>query len=151
MPIGSCPPDTGMPSLRHALFDSECYTGPKAYLADSAAGGTTTRFHCDMTDAINILFNEGSGSEGGALWTMVHRDDMARAEVFLRKSKNGLFQGHPVHSQQLFITEQDVKDMREAGIRVWTFIQRQGEAVFIPAGVGHQVRICSLYVDVKLI
>lgn len=94
-----------------------------------------------MTDAINILFNAEGGSEGGALWTMVHRDDMARAEVLLRKSKDGLFKGHPVHSQQLFITEQDVKELREAGIRVWTFIQRQGEAVFIPAGVGHQVWI----------
>ncbi|VDC01413.1 unnamed protein product [Peniophora sp. CBMAI 1063] len=128
MPMGSCPPDTG----------------PKAYLAHGAAGGTTTRLHGDMADAINIMFHEEDGpedgSEGGALWIMIDRNDMARAAERLRKTKRGLFgDGHPIHSQQLNLTEEDVQDLRSAGVRVWTLIQRQGDAVFIPVGVGHQV------------
>ncbi|VDC04157.1 unnamed protein product [Peniophora sp. CBMAI 1063] len=127
MPIGSCPPDTG----------------PKAYLAHGAAGGTTTRLHTDMTDATNILFHEEEaeeGAEGGALWIMIDRDDMSLAADLLRTWKHGSFgKGHPIHSQQLILTEQDVQALKDAGVRVWTLVQKQGDAVFIPAGVGHQV------------
>ncbi|VDB96467.1 unnamed protein product [Peniophora sp. CBMAI 1063] len=124
MPINSCPPDTG----------------PKAYLAHGAAGGTTTRLHCDMTDAINILFHAEGGLRGGALWIMIDRDDMRRAEELLREWKHGSFgKGHPIHSQQLNLTDEDVQALRAKKVRVWTLVQRPGEAVFIPAGVGHQV------------
>ncbi|VDB99471.1 unnamed protein product [Peniophora sp. CBMAI 1063] len=123
MPVDACPPDTG----------------PKAYLAHSAAGGTTTRLHCDVTDAINMMFHAEDGSKGGALWIMIDRDHMSEAERLLRKWKEGLFEGHPVHSQQLNLTEKDVQDLRAAEVNVWTFKQKPGDAVFIPAGVGHQV------------
>ncbi|VDC04163.1 unnamed protein product [Peniophora sp. CBMAI 1063] len=131
MPIGSCPPDTG----------------PKAYLAHAATKGTTTRLHCDMTDAVNILFFEQDridGVEGGALWTMICRDDMAEAERLLCQWKKGKFEGHPVHSQEIFVTPDDVERLRAAGLRVWTHVQKQGQAVFIPAGVGHQVRSATI-------
>ncbi|VDC01277.1 unnamed protein product [Peniophora sp. CBMAI 1063] len=100
MPVHACPPDTG----------------PKAYLAHSAAGGTTTRLHGDMTDAINILFHAEGGSNGGALWIMINRDDTAEAERLLRIWKRGLFTGHPIHSQQLVLTEKDVEDLRAAKV-----------------------------------
>lgn len=94
-----------------------------------------------MTDAVNVLFyaEPSDDSESGALWTMIARDDMALAEELLRERKTGLFRGHPVHSQQLHVTPEDVEHLRERGVHVWTFIQRQGDVVFIPAGVGHQV------------
>ncbi|VDC04896.1 unnamed protein product [Peniophora sp. CBMAI 1063] len=126
MPIGSCPPDTG----------------PKAYLAHAARGGTTTRLHCDMCDAVNISFSAQRGrnnTEGGALWIMICRDDMAQAESLLRQWKMGAFEGNPIHSQELVITPSDVDRLRDAKVRVWTIVQKQGQAVFIPAGVGHQV------------
>ncbi|VDC04042.1 unnamed protein product [Peniophora sp. CBMAI 1063] len=124
MPTDSCPPDTG----------------PKAYLAHGAAGGTTTRLHCDMSAAINVLFHAEGGSKGGALWKMIDRDDMARAAELLSDWKRGSYgDGHPIHSQQLNLTEEDVRKLNDEGVHVRTFIQKQGEAVFIPAGVGHQV------------
>lgn len=92
-----------------------------------------------MCDAVNVM-PYASDAERGALWTMISRDDMPRAETLLRQWKRGTFQGHPVHSQQIFVTPDDVCRLRERGIKVWTFIQKPGDAVFIPAGVGHQVK-----------
>lgn len=142
MPEGSCPPDTGACCCivdTIAIIDS-C-SGPKAYLAHGGGEGATTRLHCDMTDAVNIMpFSQrGKTCEGGALWTMISRDDMPLAEALLRDWKRDAFKGHPVHSQEIFVTPDDVDRLREHGVKVWTFIQRPGEAVFIPAGVGHQV------------
>ena len=117
--------------------------GPKAYLAHTAGGGATTRLHTAMTDAVNIMFyaqRGADGTEGGAEWTMIDRHDMCLAADLLREWKKGTFTGHPIHSQQLFLTTDDVTRLRANGVRVWTFIQRPGEAVFIPAGVGHQAR-----------
>ncbi|KZV59094.1 hypothetical protein PENSPDRAFT_760505, partial [Peniophora sp. CONT] len=138
MPAGSCPPDTG----------------PKGYLAQSATGSITTFLHTDMTDAINIMFYAGvqaDGSEGGAEWTMVAREDKARTEELLREMKKwNDCDGHPVHAQQLEITPNDVVFLRQHGIRVWTFVQRVGDAVFIAAGVLHQVRNLSACIKIAV-
>ncbi|VDB96559.1 unnamed protein product [Peniophora sp. CBMAI 1063] len=120
-------------------LDDGSASGPKAYLAHSAAGGTTTKMHCDMCDAVNILLHEEKADQGGALWTMIDREDMGLAKDVLRRSKQGAFKGDPIHSQQLDITDKDVQELKDAGVRVWTIVQRQGQAVFIPAAVGHQV------------
>lgn len=34
-----------------------------------------------------------------------------------------------------------------AGIEPWTFVQKLGEAVFIPAGCAHQVRNLKVNID----
>lgn len=144
MPEGSCPPDTGAPitASSHACRPLTPYLGPKAYLAHGTVKGATTRLHCDMTDAVNILFYAeplNDDEEGGAEWTMIDRGDMAKAEDLLRKWKGDCFEGHPIHSQEIILTPEDVTKLREHGVHVWVFTQRQGDAVFIPAGVGHQV------------
>lgn len=128
-------------------------SGPKGYFAH---GLTRTDLHGDITDAVNILFHAAprdDGTEGGALWIMIHRDDMALAERLLRKLKAGCFEGHPIHAQVVHLTVEDVDDLRRQKVRIWTFIQRQGDAVFIPAGVGHQVGqifLLALVVSEKL-
>ncbi|VDC02879.1 unnamed protein product [Peniophora sp. CBMAI 1063] len=126
MPADSCPPDTG----------------PKAYLAHGAAGGTTTRLHTDMTDAVNIQFHAEGGPEGGALWTMIDRDDMSRAAELLRQSKRGLFgEGHPIHSQQLNLTDKDVQDLRDGEVTNWTSCIKIAVDFPLPANVGYSRRI----------
>lgn len=74
---------------------------------------------------------------------MIHRDDMALTESLLRQWKKGCFEGHPVHAQQIYLTPKDVDDLKRENVRLWTFVQRAGEAVFIPAGVGHQVGLVA--------
>jgi lysine-specific demethylase 3 len=46
----------------------------------------------------------------------------------------------PIHDQRFYVTRQLRQRLREEeGVAAWTFVQRQGEAVFIPAGCAHQV------------
>ncbi|KAJ8567732.1 hypothetical protein K7X08_019940 [Anisodus acutangulus] len=48
---------------------------------------------------------------------------------------------HPIHDQVFYLTAYHKKKLKqEFGIEPWTFVQKLGEAVFIPAGCPHQVR-----------
>ena len=50
-------------------------------------------------------------------------------------------QNHPIHDQQIFLTARDLGALaRDAGVAPWSFVQRVGDAVFVPAGCPHQVR-----------
>ncbi|CAI5963645.1 unnamed protein product [Closterium sp. NIES-65] len=90
------------------------------------------------------------GDEGAALWDIFRREDSDKIRAFIarhlhefRHLHNQVIQSmdDEIHDQTVYLTARH-KEMlyTEYGVEAWTFEQRRGEAVFIPAGCAHQVR-----------
>ncbi|KAF2304908.1 hypothetical protein GH714_000445 [Hevea brasiliensis] len=57
---------------------------------------------------------------------------------------------HPIHDQCFYLTSEHKRSWRRNfGVEPWTFEQRVGEVVFIPAGCPHQVRNLKEYYPIS--
>ncbi|EFH62735.1 predicted protein [Arabidopsis lyrata subsp. lyrata] len=112
----------------------------------------STEFCSEEVEELNmpeILSNENDET-GSALWDIFRREDVPKLEEYLRKYCKEFRHTyccpvtkvyHPIHDQTCYLTLEHKRKLKaEFGIEPWTFVQKLGEAVFIPAGCPHQVR-----------
>ncbi|KAL1495501.1 hypothetical protein AB1Y20_016866 [Prymnesium parvum] len=161
LPAYMLPPDLG-PKMYAAY-------GSLSEGAQQAVSYGTTCLHMDMADAVNVLVHvqpdgddapsepsldaaveeeaawlRSEGELGGAIWDIWKAEDRPALTAFLWQvaDEEGFASklAHPVHDACFYL---DARLRRrlwdERGVRGFHFVQREGDAVFIPAGCPHQV------------
>ncbi|MQL71967.1 hypothetical protein Taro_004286 [Colocasia esculenta] len=122
-----------------------------------ASGGKRGMDFCRMGKAFWGLPEKASA---GAIWDIFRRQDVPKLNEYLRAHWNEVINHNasqvdmvktPVYEHGIFLNgvhKRKLKD--EFGVEPWTFQQRIGEAVFIPAGCPFQVWNCQSTVQLCL-
>ena len=151
-PLNAVGPDLGRLLFVHGkalrINDISLEAGPKTYNAlasvqDNYHSGST-RLHKDLTDAVNVMLWAAEFAKdvpGCALW---HIFPAAASHIInefcRRRGFTGL--GDLIHLQQVYLTPALLNLLfEETGVRPWSILQQPGDAVYIPAGCAHQVRL----------
>ncbi|XP_019196872.1 PREDICTED: lysine-specific demethylase JMJ25-like [Ipomoea nil] len=137
---------------KHMLQDEkECLERGDCKVSDwdNEAHTRTGDMSCNMI-AGSFPSEELTDGTGSALWDIFRREDVPKLNEYLIKHSKEFRHTyccpvekvfHPIHDQSFYLTLEHKRKLKEEfGIEPWTFEQRLGEAVFIPAGCPHQVR-----------
>ena len=167
------PPDLG-PKMYNAFGRHASWRG----MNSKTRKGGHTNLHCDVSDAVNVMVDVGTDedengsdeeeeqsmlcdkelgdlrSQHGAIWDIYRWEDSNAILQLLHAvagERDIEITTNPIHDQLFYLDDAlRVRLAQQFGIRGWRFVQRRGDAVFIPAGCPHQVRNLSSCVKVAL-
>ena len=118
-------------------------------------GKVASEISQDILDAIDEVCNDEqtkqrvreNNERPGAIWHLFRADDADKIRELLTKVAKEQGQDvpddhDPIHDQSWYLDE-DLLDrlFREFGVQGWPILQCMGDAVFIPAGAPHQVKV----------
>jgi len=100
--------------------------------------------------------NGRSELRGAAVWDIFPVKAADTIRDFLRnESPQSLKQKNlddPIMRQNIYITTPQLKKLRDKyNVRPWRVYQNPGDAVFIPAGCAHQVKLEPSLIDVRCV
>ena len=99
------------------------------------------RLHCDLCDAINLMVH-CMPATGTALWHIFKVSDAPKIREYIRRAFHRSQADDPIHSQRYYLGLSSLAELKAAyEVVPFTIHQAVGEAIFIPAGCPHQVRI----------
>ncbi|VDN56330.1 unnamed protein product [Dracunculus medinensis] len=90
-------------------------------------------------------------SKVGALWKVFHPDDnekLRKAIMEWKNIKEMEWDDDVIHNQDVIVTHEMVQFLESRGIKCKLFIQNEGDVVFIPSGVAHQVQ--NIFSSIKV-
>ncbi|GJE96057.1 hypothetical protein PsYK624_122500 [Phanerochaete sordida] len=119
--------------------------GPKMYISSGDYEGIgSTAIHKDKAAAINIMLYTAparNSRDSGAQWTVFLAEDGPKIRQYLNVKFNRDPTGPDLtHAGQVFLTGEMLRELwTEHGVTPFRFVQRPGQAVFVPVGAAHQV------------
>ncbi|KAG9156153.1 hypothetical protein Leryth_015568 [Lithospermum erythrorhizon] len=103
---------------------------------------------------------QSSEHQAGALWDIFRREDVPRLKEYMLKHYKEFRHFycsplqqvfHPIHDQTFYLSaEHKWRLKHDYGIEPWTFTQKLGDAVFVPAGCPYQIRDLESCINVAL-
>ena len=114
---------------------------------ETAGSKGSTRLHMDVADAINIMTwskrppEDKSTEPPCAAWDIFRAEDANKLRDLMREYFDDASDSDPIHSQKYYLDEDIRRLFAAKGVYSHRIYQKAGEAVFIPAGCAHQVRL----------
>jgi len=159
------PPDLG-PKMYNAFGKHAAWQG----MDQNTTKGGHTNLHCDISDAVNVLVDVGESAKAdddsdededeaalfddelgclrtqqGAIWDIYRWEDTAAILQLLHavaRERDIEITNNPIHDQLFYLDASLRRRLRhQYGVRGWRFVQRHGDAIFIPAGCPHQASV----------